>query len=151
MRECGPVRRARLVWAESCGLSLVEVLVAAALVAIVSITLVFAFCTMGSVGKRASDITGADEKLSEDIALDAGGAGDAGAGDAGAEGGAGGAGDAGAGGAAHRTTEDGEISFDVGGETVALPSLFTTYTTEDGRSLSTFKYKSAADGAGGGD
>jgi prepilin-type N-terminal cleavage/methylation domain-containing protein len=63
-----PHRAQRLVTSTS-GLSLVEVLVASAIIAIVSVLLVYAFYTMGSVSRRASDITNADETLSEDIAL----------------------------------------------------------------------------------
>jgi hypothetical protein len=48
---------------------LVEVLVASAIIAIVSILLVVAFYTMGSVSMRAANITNSDEQLSSDIAL----------------------------------------------------------------------------------
>jgi prepilin-type N-terminal cleavage/methylation domain-containing protein len=65
-------RRARQVCASTSGLSLVEVLVASAIIAIVSILLVVAFYTMGSVSMRAADITNADEQLSSDIAFDEG-------------------------------------------------------------------------------
>jgi hypothetical protein len=63
-------RRARRVCASTAGLSLVEVLVASAIIAIVSILLMVAFYTMGSVSMRASDITNADEELTSNIALE---------------------------------------------------------------------------------
>jgi type II secretory pathway pseudopilin PulG len=91
----------------------VEVLVAAAIVAIISVMLVFAFYTMANVGRRASDITSADEELSEDIALDE---------------------------TAHKDAVSGELEFTINGKPFKLPSMFNTYTTEDGRSFSTFEY-----------
>jgi hypothetical protein len=90
-------------------------LVAAAIVAIISVMLVFAFYTMANVGRRASDITSADEELSEDIALDE---------------------------TARKEEVPGELSFEINGKEFKLPSVFNTYTTSDDRSFSTFEYKS---------
>jgi prepilin-type N-terminal cleavage/methylation domain-containing protein len=113
-RSCPLVRRLQQICASSAGLSLVEVLVASAIIAIISVLLVFAFYTMGSVNVRAANITNADEQLSEDIAF----------GDEGA---------ATSEGTLHLRSTDGTINIE-------LDANFNTYTTEDGRSLQTFEY-----------
>jgi hypothetical protein len=105
-------RRARRVCASTAGLSLVEVLVASAIIAIVSILLVVAFYTMGSVSMRASDITNADEELTSSIALTPGDS---------------------------KTTKPGEITLGDTGITIPLTS--NEYTTESGGSLWTFGYQ----------
>jgi prepilin-type N-terminal cleavage/methylation domain-containing protein len=110
------VRRLRQTCAATAGMSLVEVLVAAAIVAIVSVMIVFAFYTMANVSKRASDITDADEQLSEDIALDD---------------------------AATKSSAKGTVTLTpgTGGSGITLDSTFNTWETEDGRSFLTFEYK----------
>jgi hypothetical protein len=106
-------RRIRRVCASSTGLSLVEVLVAAAIIAIVSVLLVYAFSTMANVGMRASEITDTDAKLTSDIEL----------------------------GTADSSTDGTIILKDENGTDLAtLDSTFKTYTTDE-RSLRTFEYK----------
>jgi prepilin-type N-terminal cleavage/methylation domain-containing protein len=115
-------QRARRVCASTAGLSLVEVLVASAIIAIISVMLVFAFYTMGSVSMRAADITNADEQLSSDIAFDGEGA-DKTPGT----------------GKITLVDEDGLPITSESGEAIEIPLNSNTYT-KDGQSLQTFDY-----------
>jgi hypothetical protein len=109
-------RQIRWICASTSGLSLVEVLVAAAIVSIVSVMLVFALYTMGAIGKRSTDVVTDDAALSEEIAF----------GDEPPD--------------SSITGEEITLSLD-GGGTVTLPKVtFKTYTTEDGRSFTVFEY-----------
>ncbi|MDR2587451.1 MAG: prepilin-type N-terminal cleavage/methylation domain-containing protein [Coriobacteriales bacterium] len=106
----------RQVCTSTSGLSLVEVLVASAIVAIVSVMLVYALYTMGAIGKRATDVTTDDATLSEMIALDSEDL-------------------------AASTSSSIILDPDSGGS-ITLPSVtFNTYTTEDGRSFTVFEYE----------
>jgi prepilin-type N-terminal cleavage/methylation domain-containing protein len=113
-------QRARQVCASSSGMSLVEVLVASAIIAIVSVLLVVAFYTMGSVSMRAADITNADEQLSSDIALNPKGKGEEGS--------------------ITLKGEDGKPILGEGEEHIEIPLNSNKYETQDGRSLWTFGY-----------
>jgi prepilin-type N-terminal cleavage/methylation domain-containing protein len=105
--------RTRRICASSAGLSLVEVLVAAAIIAIVSVLLVYAFSTMANISMRASEITDTDAALTSDIEL----------------------------GTAEDETDGTIILKDAqGNDLVEFDSTFKTYTTDE-RSLRTFEYK----------
>jgi prepilin-type N-terminal cleavage/methylation domain-containing protein len=108
-------QRIRRVCTSTSGLSLVEVLVAAAIVSIVSVLLVFAFYTMGAINKKASDLTNADEALSEEIALDG-----------------------------TKDSSSRDLKLNLGGTELDLGVTINTYTTDDGRSFTTFEYDKAS-------
>jgi type II secretory pathway component PulJ len=120
-------RRARQIGRETAGLSLVETLVAAAIVAIISVMIVFAFYTMASVNKRATDITNDDEQLSSDIALNPDPED----------------------GTTKKESSDETLALETDGGDIdiELPSTFNTYTTEDGRSFFTFEYRGTGSGS----
>ncbi|MDR0347570.1 MAG: prepilin-type N-terminal cleavage/methylation domain-containing protein [Coriobacteriales bacterium] len=107
-------QRLRGTCASTAGLSLVEVLVAAAIIAIVSVILVYAFYTMGSINVRASDITNADAALTSDIAF-----------------------------GTESDTDDGTLTLtdEQGNPITSIDLDINTFTTEDGRSLRTFGQK----------
>jgi prepilin-type N-terminal cleavage/methylation domain-containing protein len=108
------VRQIRQICTSTSGLSLVEVLVASAIVAIVSGMLVFALYTMGAIGMRAADVVNADTALSEQIALDG----------------------------EKEGSVDGNITLNPSSDDVApqFNVTFNTYTI-NGRSFTTFEYK----------
>jgi hypothetical protein len=103
-------------------LSLVEVLVASAIIAIVSVLLVVAFYTMGSVSMRASDITNADKELTSNIALDEGTK------------------ETDPNGSIRLTDKNGNPILGDGKDHIDIPLNSNKYKTDDGRSLWTFGY-----------
>lgn len=88
---------------------------AAAIVSIVSVMLVFALYTMGAIGARATDVVADDATLSEQIALDDETL-------------------------ASSTPSDVTLNPEGSDNELSLTFTFNTYTTSDGRSFTVFEY-----------